>query len=275
MVWSDTEWRAEKRLAMPPGVCSAYPCCIRPAADGAKRCERCRGHGRSSRKRRRERLALLPGQCFKDGCVGNAGDSKYCADHAAQANETVKQFFRKAKLGAFAAYGGACFCCGESTVEFLSIDHIDGYKEGPRAGQKLYMWLRRNNYPVGFRVLCMNCNTAKGLRGECPHIGLFRPTVTQSGMYQRAQMKRLREMTFNAYGGQKCACCGESQEGFLCVDHVNDDGASHRKQVGHGMKFYLWLKRNGFPTGFQILCVNCNFAKGHFGGCPHLPRKAA
>jgi hypothetical protein len=33
----------------------------------------------------------------------------------------------------------------------------------------LYLWLKRNNYPTGFRVLCHNCNLAIGFYGYCPH----------------------------------------------------------------------------------------------------------
>lgn len=73
----------------------------------------------------------------------------------------------------FAHYGTSCQCCGESTYEFLSIDHINGKKEAehPRSytGNKLYGWLIRNNFPPGFQTLCFNCNLAKGFFGACPH----------------------------------------------------------------------------------------------------------
>jgi len=36
---------------------------------------------------------------------------------------------------------------------------------------------------------------------------------------------------------------------------------------------YVWLKRNYFPTGFQLLCHNCNLAKGFYGKCPHDERR--
>jgi hypothetical protein len=26
---------------------------------------------------------------------------------------------------------------------------------------------------------------------------------------------------------------------------------------------------NEFPDGFQVLCHNCNLAKGYYGECPH------
>ncbi len=77
------------------------------------------------------------------------------------------------KRAAFAAYGDACACCGEARVEFLSIDHIDPatVKRGTygRSGVGLYRMLKRAGYPAGFRVLCMNCNFARGQFGYCPH----------------------------------------------------------------------------------------------------------
>jgi hypothetical protein len=77
------------------------------------------------------------------------------------------------KLAAFAAYGGAvCNCCGESTVEFLSIDHIsnDGAAHRKSGGKHIYAWLRRYKYPEGFQVLCFNCNRGRFVNGGiCPH----------------------------------------------------------------------------------------------------------
>lgn len=83
----------------------------------------------------------------------------------------------------------------------------------------------------------------------------------------------LKIEVFNAYGGAKCKCCGEEHIEFLSIDHMNNDGGKHRKQLfgtnSVGSQFYSWLKKNNFPKGFQVLCMNCNFAKGHFGCCPH------
>lgn len=74
-----------------------------------------------------------------------------------------------------------------------------------------------------------------------------------------------------------CSCCGETQVIFLTLDHIDGNGAAHRRSIGlcgvtnpKGTKtaFQYWLKRNDFPDGFQVLCWNCNWAKSH-GGCPH------
>lgn len=67
-------------------------------------------------------------------------------------------------------------------------------------------------------------------------------------------------------GENKCACCGETHEEFLTVDHIFGGGKRHRQEVGD---IYGWLKRNNFPTGYRILCFNCNCAFGFFGYCPH------
>ena len=72
-------------------------------------------------------------------------------------------------------YGGdppVCACCGEDTIEFLAIDHInnDGYKYRKAIkSSSLIRWIIANNYPEGLQVLCHNCNMAKAFYGQCPH----------------------------------------------------------------------------------------------------------
>ena len=80
---------------------------------------------------------------------------------------------------------------------------------------------------------------------------------------------KLRSEAYAAYGG-RCVCCGESRPQFLTIDHVNGDGAEHRKRVAPGCMILQWLQQRGWPQeGFQLLCWNCNCAKGIRGGCPH------
>jgi hypothetical protein len=91
---------------------------------------------------------------------------------------------------------------------------------------------------------------------------------------QREYNRKLKDEVFRAYGGYTCACCGETTPEFLQLDHVGNDGAEHRRQVGGvGTAVFAWCKRNGFPPGFQILCANCNYAKANYGVCPHRPDK--
>jgi len=88
---------------------------------------------------------------------------------------TIETYRRRLKQDALDAYGGNCECCGEDKYEFMAIDHINGGGKKHRdnnkigGGQQFYRWLKNNNYPAGFRVLCHNCNMAHGLYGYCPH----------------------------------------------------------------------------------------------------------
>lgn len=88
---------------------------------------------------------------------------------------------------------------------------------------------------------------------------------------------KLRLEVLKYYSGENpiCECCNENHMEFLTIDHINGGGNKHRKSIAKnlsGWQFYLWLKRNNYPKGFQVLCMNCNFAKGH-GGCPHNEKK--
>lgn len=87
-------------------------------------------------------------------------------------------------------------------------------------------------------------------------------------MKGRERTKQLKAATVARYGG-RCACCGETELDFLSIDHINGGGKKHMAKIGFGSGFYYWLKRNGYPSGYQVLCFNCNHAKSICGVCPH------
>lgn len=69
----------------------------------------------------------------------------------------------------------ACPGCGVTEVLFLQIDHIegDGYKQRKKSkeqrfGRQIIYWLKKNNFPEGFQILCTNCNYAKRNNRYCP-----------------------------------------------------------------------------------------------------------
>ncbi len=82
--------------------------------------------------------------------------------------------------------------------------------------------------------------------------------------YSRDSNARARSAALEAYGNE-CACCGEAGEQFLTIDHINGDGAAHRRETGGNT--YYWLRQNGYPEGFRVLCWNCNSALGLRGFC--------
>jgi len=91
----------------------------------------------------------------------------------------------------------------------------------------------------------------------------------------RVRNAKVRRLAFQAYGGPKCACCGEEEDYFLSLDHIEQDGNAHRLTVGKrkdwgGHHLYRHLKQRGYPAGYQVLCFNCNHGRRMNGGvCPH------
>ncbi len=87
---------------------------------------------------------------------------------------------------------------------------------------------------------------------------------------------RLRQEVLSHYG-KVCQCCGESRDEFMCIDHINGKGAEERRRlkIGGGGNFYRWLKKNGYPSGYRVLCHNCNMSIGAFGYCPHRGKSNA
>jgi hypothetical protein len=58
-------------------------------------------------------------------------------------------------------------------LEFLTIDHINGggNKHRQQIRSRICHWLKKNNYPEGFQVLCFDCNLGRSINGGiCPHI---------------------------------------------------------------------------------------------------------
>lgn len=121
----------------------------------------------------------------------------------------------------------------------------------------------------GTANVCRACNNA------------YHRQYNKSYEYRKAHSKewmrkanRKRRMEILEHYGTICAACGERDEAVLSVDHINNDGAAHRREIANadktrgpgGSRIYCWLKRNKFPPGFQILCQNCNVAKHKNGG---------
>lgn len=86
--------------------------------------------------------------------------------------------------------------------------------------------------------------------------------------YGKRDRAKLKLDAIKAFGG-KCECCDEQHPYFLSLDHKNNDGAKQREQFNE-QQIYRIARKEGWPRDkYQLLCMNCNFAKGHFGECPH------
>ena len=100
-------------------------------------------------------------------------NKKYRKINKEKNQEYLKNYRLIVKKRILEHYGVKCTCCGETRIEFLTIDHINGggnkHRKEIGGGSKIYNWLIKNNFPEGFQVLCFNCNCAKSFSGYCPH----------------------------------------------------------------------------------------------------------
>jgi hypothetical protein len=135
-------------------------------SDGRTLCEKCR--------------PPLTKPCARCGTefTGSMDQRRYCSAECRVAafKEKRNAAHKSHRLKALQAYGGpvpACACCGERELLFLALDHVNGGGVQQRTdlgGGGYWNWLRKNNYPEGFRVLCHNCNHGRYLNGgTCPH----------------------------------------------------------------------------------------------------------
>lgn len=120
--------------------------------------------------------------------------------------------------------------------------------------------------------LCVLCGSQPARAGKSSCAAC----TPKAALRIRSWIRRCKIEVMQAYGGCFCACCGESNLEFLSIDHINGGGRQHLlrlRQEGKNMGLYRWLKAEGYPPGYQVLCMNCNWAKGKFSECPHKREK--
>src|SRR3990167_3965610 len=92
--------------------------------------------------------------------------------------------------------------------------------------------------------------------------------------YAATSRCRVRDEVIRLFG-EHCACsgCYVDDRIFLQVDHINGNGAAHRKELGTNSRnttlFYKWLLNNpDRHHEFRLLCGPCNQSCGTRGVCP-------
>lgn len=191
--------------------------------------------------------------------------SEYAAKNKDKCSAWAKKTRNKLKHEVFSYYcqGDPKCYCGETDLSLLVIDHINGggnkhrREIGVSGGYVFYQWIKKNNFPDEFQVLCYNCNFKKKNQ-ECKSKN---PTKRQQQSVCRHKL--LKQTCFEHYGS--ICLCGEKDIDVLTLDHINDDGSKHRKVTGlkGGASFYSQLRMNNFPNDppLQVLCMNCQIKK--------------
>ena len=165
-------------------VCST--CRSRPAAKGRRGCLACLEHRREYQRAKRTQLkknnlcigcrAQPPTQnrarCVDCLRMSRSYSKRYRLANDVAVKEAKQKHYNIIRNEVFTAYGNQCACCGEIEFPFLAIDHINGIvQEGQKKkmGIELCVWLRKHNFPSGYRILCHNCNAAVRWGQICPH----------------------------------------------------------------------------------------------------------
>lgn len=139
----------------------------------------------SERRKRRRQARRESGLCIE--CKKPAGGfyaCEKCRQKRSAYRKANKQSFKsrqqrylkEKKQQVFEHYGTECECCGESHIDFLTLDHPndDGAKHRSEvgSGSRFYGWLIKNDFPADYelRTLCFNCNQGRRVNGGvCPH----------------------------------------------------------------------------------------------------------
>lgn len=155
-------------------------------------------------------------------------------------------------------YGGRiCLHCSETRLAALTIDHIDQNGAACRLihGQteKFYRWLIKNDFPLGYRVLCYNCNLIAWRQFQQTKL---KPELARHRYYDQTLKRKLMDVL-----GGRCKKCNITNLVILTIHHTNNNGADHRQTISHGYsgsKFYRAVLRTNDFSGLECYCMNCN-----------------
>ena len=167
---------------------------------------------------------------------------------------------------------GLCGLCGKNQL-------VEGLKECEYCCEKRREWQKNQYHKKGGKLTTLRrqFRIRKGLCGRCGKRPFLKGKKHCEGCLkkQRDSLRGYKDRVFKEYGGYKCCCCEETIVEFLTLDHIDNNGAAHRKflggrSAGSGRTLYLWIINNNFPRIFQVLCYNCNCGRARNGGvCPH------
>ena len=196
-----------------------------------------------------------------------------------QINAAETKRRRKDRLDALQAYSQGvphCLHCGETQIEFLTLDHISGRASMGHTkkikGYRLYSLLRREGYPPGMQILCWNWNEIKGKADQWE-----KSPKTKKGIHgKKVRLDLKKEVLTHYCSGKKpyCICCGYDELEALSIDHKYGRKNSPEDEAKlHGHKLRSLLKKKKYPEDYQVLCFNCNSAKSDNPVCPHKLEK--
>ena len=128
--------------------------------------------------------------------------------------------------------------------------------------------------------LCRSCyNKIRRAEYRATPEGIARQRESSNKSHQKHKRERnqattarnraLRTTVIQKLGGT-CACCGETEAIFLCLDHIKGGGRKEYVSLNGTLGIYRQVRDEGYPKDkYRVLCWNCNAALGLHGYCPH------
>ncbi len=144
---------------------------------------------------------------------------------------------------------GLCINC-KAPTETDTVSCIPCSKKNSTRSKKRYINRKAKR-------LCVDCGaSAKPGKIYCPECN----EKQSNRAHQEREQLRLQVMSHYSKGEPTCAHCGINDLDTLTIDHINNDGAEHRRMIGRG-NICRWLRRHNYPPDFQVLCYNCNYKR--------------
>ena len=239
------------------GLCAH--CGKRPHIEGRENCAECL-------KYYKDRMDALRTQGLCAKCHQPSNGKAYCK----KCVEYYKEL-RKTRLKQ-----GLCDRCNEPNNNGKTVcNECAKYSHGWVENHKLNKICVKCSKPAANgKSTCQNCLDARNnlrkllkLQGLCIRCGKNQADngktyciecAKMHSIYYDKKRKGRRLLVIKQYGG-KCDICNETNLDLLCIDHINNDGAEHRKQLGGGGDTtYSFLIKNNYPSNCRLLCWNCN-----------------
>lgn len=161
----------------------------------------------------------------------------------------------------------SCRTCSNRCAGVLrACDGVLSKTNNPRWKGGLTPVERQQRYYASQKAkgLCVRCGT----ESVSPDSIFCAACLERHASKSKARHHKAKIEAFDAYG-RTCVCCGQTfDDVFLTLNHVNNDGAAHRKLTGT-RNMYIWAKQHGYPPNLETNCWNCNGAKlVNNGICP-------
>ncbi len=109
----------------------------------------------------------------------------------------------------------------------------------------------------GLRAYCRECGASDWQKRYHADKSIFKAERDRS-------RTKLKCEVLSHYGNGQAVyvVCGENRIDCLSIDHIKGNGMAHRRSINrYGSSFHYWLKSEGYPEGYQTLCMNCQFIK--------------